>query len=228
MRFLLGSSVFHDNKPERVEMTKLWLENMRRMDVQPERTVIIAEGDSFVFVPPNNDKISVVRLSGDLGHIHQHLDNGPKSHHAYTGWSASVLSLAMLAYVNETDFVYKESDCLAFGPWVQRMYRDLGDNNWAFGPKMTSAPFMACQQSLFLVRHRAIPTFVRLFLQHGPENNRASIGENRFMRMAVEMKPSFLSFGVDRMRPIPWGDEVYYFQQPNPEELTEAKRRNLI
>lgn len=229
MKFLLGTSVFDGGKPERQAMTRLWLDNLATMDVQPARVVVIAEGGAKV--PNVAWGVDVVRLTGDLGHIHQHLDNGPKSHLAFTGWSASVMALAMLAYIDEADFVYRESDCMAFGPWVTRIYRDLGDAEWVFGPKMKTAPFMACAQSLFLIRHRFIPAFVRLFLSEGPEDDRGRIGETRFMNIARKMPredTAFLSFGADRERPIPWDDEAFYFQQPTAAELEEAKRRNLI
>jgi hypothetical protein len=229
MRFLLGTSVFDGGKQERRDMTVLWERNNRLMDMKPTRTVVISEGNSRV--PSMGFATDVVRLTGDLGHVHQHIDNGPKSHHAFTGWSASMLALAMLAYVDEADFIYKESDCLAFGPWVWKIYSDLGNADWVFGPKMTAAPWMACAQSLFLVRHRFIPAFVRLFLSFGPEDDRSRIGETRFVEMARKMpreETAYLSFGVDRMRPIPWGAPVWYCQQWTAEELAEARRRNII
>lgn len=224
MKILLGTSFFDGGKPERQDMARLWVENIAWMDVKPAKVVAIGEGGARV---PSlwGD---VVRLTGDLGHIHQHLDGGPKSHHAFTGWSASVMALALLAYIDEADFIYRESDCLAFGPWVTRMYRDCGDAGWVFGPKMNRAPWMACQQSLFLVKHAMIPRFVSQFLLHGPENDRLRIGETRFVAMEGVMPAARLSFGVDRMRPIPWDDEVWYAQQWSAEELAEAKRRGLI
>lgn len=235
MRFLLGSSFFFGASTFKREVFELWCENMEHVAKRASRTVMIYEGGSTPpFFPTWAES---VRLNGDLGHIHQHLDNGPKSHHAFTGWSASVMALAMLAYLDESDFVYVESDCFPFGPWVDRMYADCGDKAWVFGPKMTSAPWMACAQSLFMVRHKAIPDFVRMFLSNGPENSRHLIGETRFVKMAEFRYPSefhpvlpaaYLSFGVDRMRPIPWDEPVMYFQQPTPAELAEAKRRNLL
>lgn len=224
MRFLLGTSFFDGGKPERQAMARLWVENIARMDVKPTKIVAIGEGGARV----PSFWGDVVRLTGDLGHIHQHLDGGPKAHHAFTGWSASVMALAMLAYIDEADFVYRESDCLAFGPWVTRLYRDCGDRGWVFGPKMTAAPWMACAQSIFLVKHATIPWFVRTFLAEGPENDRERIGETRFVRMERGMPAARLSFGVDRMRPIPWDDEVFYFQQPTRDDIAEANRRGLI
>lgn len=233
MRIFLGTSFFDGGKPERQAMAKLWVENVARMDVKPTKIVAIGEGNAVVPALWGD----VVRLTGNLGHIHQHLDNGPKSHHAFTGWSASVMALAWLSYIDESDFLYRESDCLAFGPWVTRMYRDLGNADWVFGPKMKSAPWMACAQSLFLVRHKAIPDFVYRFLSYGPENHRDNIGETRFVKMAKFTYPheftpalpaAYLSFGCDRERPIPWDDDCFYAQQWTPAELEEAKRRNLI
>jgi hypothetical protein len=225
MRFLLGTSFFDGGKPERQETARLWVENIARMDVKPTKIVAIGEGGARV----PSFWGDVVRLTGDLGHIHQHLDGGPKSHHAFTGWSASVMALALLAYIDEADFVYRESDCLAFGPWVAQLYRDCGDHGWVFGQKMKSAPWMACAQSLFMVKHSMIPNFVRGFLINGPENDRARIGETRFIRMEDTLgRAGRLSFGVDRERPIPWDAPAFYFQQPTRAELEEAARRNLI
>lgn len=224
MRILLGTSFFDGGDPKRQQMAQLWAANVARMDVTPTKIVCIGEGGAFV---PSVWGDSV-RLTGNLGHIHQHLDNGPKSHHAFTGWSASMLALAMLAYVDECDFIYRESDCLAWGPWVARMNRDCGDAAMVFGPKMRGKPFMACAQSLFLVRHKWIPTFVRLYISLGAEDNRANIGENKFVRIADHLHTARLSFGCDRERPIPWDAEVFYAQQFSDAELEEGKRRGLI
>ena len=37
-----------------------------------------------------------------------------------------------------------------------------------------------------------------------------------------------LSFGGDRMRPLPWDTEVWYAQQWTQNELDEAKSRGLL
>lgn len=233
MRFLIGSSFFSGKSDPAVhwERALMWAQNTAKADVQPTRTVVILEGGTK-FPGPNVTSASwrtdVIRLTGDLGHVHDHLDHGPKSHLDFTGWSASMLALAMTAYVDEADFIYKESDCFAFGPWVKQIYQDCGDRGWVFGPKMTSAPWMACAQSFFLVKHKTIPRFVEEFLKHGPENRREKIGEMRFVEMSRVIAASHLSFGVDRMRPIPWDDKVYYFQQPTAADIEEAQRRHLI
>lgn len=224
MRFLLGSSFF-SNTPFKREVDAAWHHNLQRMDVRPASMVSIWEGGLWNHWDFRG-RTQEVNLTGDLGHIGAHLNNS-KPHHL-TGWSASMCALAMLAYVDEADFIYKESDCLAFGPWVPKMYEDIGDGEFLFGPPMTSAPWMSCAQSLFMVKHHFIPAFVSTYLSLGPD--RAHLGEDKFIHVA-NCYPNLtrkLSFGVDRMRPIPWDDKVFYFQQPTPEELAECYNRNLL
>lgn len=229
MRWLLGSSFYDRGKggPSlRREFAAIWAENNARADVKPTRTVVISEGGSKM--PNVGWATDVVRLTGDLGHCHDLIEG--RKPHEFSGWSATMLAAALMAYTDEADFIYKESDCLAFGPWVKQIYDDLGTGDIVFGGKMTSPPWMPCAQSLFLVRHKAIPMFVRTYLALGGDNNRTNLGEHKFVKLAstFPMKVRHLSFGVDRERPIPWNAPVFYFQQPTIAEIDEARTRGLI
>ncbi len=230
MRFLLGTSFFIGGPRNVRDLSDYWMRNLNRIDVQPAATVVIGEGGSFpMSCCKSTDRLTFIPLSGDLGNW-QDVMTGKKAN-AHSGWSASVMTLAMLAYMNESDLIFKESDCLAFGPWVQQMYADLGDGDIVFGPKMKSAPWMACAQSLFLVRHSFIPQFVAYLLNRGPEKSEMELGEQRFAQMASKLpkaKVRYLSFPGDRERPIQWDAPVQYFQQPTQAELDEAQRRGLI
>jgi hypothetical protein len=218
MRYLIGTSFFYDaNNPHKVEMVRLWHQNTIRDGAC--RIVTIYEGGS---IPMSGYNVEQVRLTGDLGHIGSHISGG--KNFEFTGWSASMVALAMLAYVDEADFIYKESDCLAFGPYIPRMYRDLGDGDIVFGGKMTSAPWMPCAQSLFLVRHSYIPKFVSSYLAMG--SDKSVLGEDKFVRRPGKIR--HLSFGVDRMRPIPCNEEVFYVQQLSPQEILNLKQKQLI
>ena len=142
-----------------------------------------------------------------------------------------MLAGAMLAYTDESDFIYVEEDCLAFGPWVDRLYEDMGEAVMAFGLKHQSPPWMPCSQSLFIVRHSFIPTFVSTYLRMGRDGDVRTLGEQKFVIMEQQYGPTLIrrmSFGVDRERPIPWGAEVFYFQQPTKAELEEAATLGLI
>ncbi len=230
MRYLIGSSFFDGGKngPEfRRDFARLWSANVAKQIPAPSRIVIVADGGSKR--PPVGWNTDVIHLTGDAGNCDQ-LVKGERPNE-YSGWSSNMAAVAMLAYADMANFVYWEEDCLAFGDVIGQLYRDMGDADMAFGAKMTSAPWMPCAQSLFIVRHRMIPRFVATYLSLGGERDRNNLGEHKFCKM--EKLFGFphckrLSFGVDRERPIPWDAPVFYAQQWSAEELAEAKRRNLI
>lgn len=230
MRFLLGSSFFEGGKggaTARQLFSVIWWENVKKANPAPDRIVVVCEGNSKLgFKDP---RVDVVNLSGNLGHCGQLL-SGEKPYE-FSSWSSSMCALAMLAYDNESDFIYQESDCLAFGPWVRQMYEDLGDGDIVFGPRHTSAPWMPCSQSLFLVKHRFLPKFVSMYLSFGGERDHRTLGEAKFQMIREEIghdRAKLLSFGVDRCRPLPFDANVWYCQQNTPEEIEELKRRGLI
>lgn len=231
MRYLLGSSFFDGGKNGaafRRQLAVIWAENVARARPQPSRVVIVSEGGSK---RPNVGPLNadIVRLTGDCGHCDQ-LVKGERANE-FSGWSASMTALAMLAYTDMADFLYWEEDCLAFGDVVGQLYRDMGDGDMVFGRKMTSAPWMPAAQSLFLVRHSFIPTFVHTYLSMGGERKPNNLGEHKFVFIESRFgsrRIRRLSFGVDRERPLPWDAPVWYAQQWTSAELEEAARRKLI
>lgn len=224
MRFLIGSSYFNNGKRNQENVSVRWWRLVQKADPKPTRFVVISEADStFLWRDP---RLEVVRLSGNLGHCGQLL-SGEKPY-AFSGWSITMLSLALMAYADEADFIYSEQDCLAFGPWVRQMYADLGDGDIVFGRRHDGPPWMPCSQSLFLVRHKAIPEFVAKYLSLGTDADKDNLGEHKFMKLMESWgqdRARMLSFGVDRCRPIPWDDRVFYFQQPTVDELLEVDCR---
>lgn len=232
MNFLLGTSYYRGGKGGaefRAEVMGHWCHRVSKLDVAPQRVVVVCEGDSFP--PPEVEKhrFETLMLPGNLGHCGDLLNGSKKSE--FSGWSASMILLAMAAYTSECDFIYQESDCLTFGPIVQWTYDDLGDACMVFGRKMTSPPWQPCAQSWFLVRHQFIPTFVSTYLRLGGDNNVRSLGERKFVDIENRFGNSLvrrLSFGTDRERPIDWDAPVHYFQQPTREEIDEAKTRGLL
>jgi len=230
MRFLLGSSFFDGGKngPDfRRAFVPIWQENVAKLRPQPSRIVVVSEGGSKR--PGSYSNTDVIRLTGDCGHCEQ-LVKGERNNE-FSGWSASMTALAMLAYADMADFLYFEEDCLAFGDVIGQAYRDMGYGDIVFGRKMTSPPWQPCAQALFLVRHRFLPKFVSMYLGLGGERTRTNLGEAKFCHIERAIGPKRakrLSFGVDRERPIPWDAPVFYCQQWSPAELDEARSRNLI
>lgn len=230
MNYLLGSGYFHKN-PHGDTFLNLWNSCIERYaDPAPKKRVILSVGNSWPWTESESQFLhsDIINLGGNLGHVDALLaGNG----HAYCGWTASFLALALIAYNAEKDFVYLEQDCLAFGPWVQRAYADMGGGDMVFGAKMKTAPHMPCAQALVLVRHSFIPTMVAMYLACGTDANVNNLPEHKFVSLERRLGPERikrLSFGVDRMRPIPWDDEVFYFQQPTATEIEEVKRRRIV
>lgn len=199
----------------------LWLANTERHSAA--FTAVMASGDG-----PRPNKIPLrvkwMDFVSDLGHVHD-LNNHRKPYH-WCGWSISFVTLALIAYFDESDFIFKESDVLAFGPWVDRMYDEIGNAGMIFG----KAKCMPAVQSLVLCKHEFIPEFVRLFMGTGSEQIKSNEGELKFARLEQQNPGKFArySFGVDRDRPLPYDDEVWYAQHWTSNELAELCCRNLI
>ncbi len=228
MNYLLGTG-FYPHEGAR-EVRDRWEGNVGWWaDPSPARIVTVS-----VACPKGRCKSSDwaygdwVVLPGNLGHVGDLL-NGSKPHE-FCGWSAAVMALAMIAYNGELDFVYLEEDALAFGPWVERMYAELGDGQFAFGRKMQGPPYMACSQSLFIVRHAFIPRFVATYLSLGKDGDPENLPETKFHRIEerfpVECRR--LSFTVDRERSLPYDAEVWSAQKFTPDELEELRKRGMI
>jgi hypothetical protein len=230
MRYLLGSSFFDGGKqgPEfRRAFVPIWHANVAKFTPQPSRVVVISEGGSQR--PNFGWGTDVVRLTGNCGHCEQ-LVKGERENE-FSGWSATMTALAMIAYADMANFAYLEEDCLCFGDCIGQAYRDMGDGDMVFGRKMTSPPWQPCSQAFFIVRHKFIPTFVSTYLGMGGERSRTNLGEAKFCAIEQKFGPRRirrLSFPCDRERPIPWEAPVWFCQQWTPAELDEARRRILL
>lgn len=237
MNYLLGSGYFHP-KTDEDNFVGTWFQNLEKHTdrAPPKRVVIVSVGGSWGPVQKMWEEccpypIDVVELEGNLGHVHGLLGKEPPfKPHAYCGWSASVLALAMLAYNAELDFVYRESDVLAFGDYIGEMYRQLGDGKMIFGSyKENGKHKMPCAQSLFLIKHDFIPKFVSKYLSLPNDRRVDFLPEAKFGYIeASTMGVKRFTFGVDRGRPLPFDDLVWYAQHFTCAELSELKRRGLI
>lgn len=221
-KFLIGSGYYAQHTDEKAAewsnlLRHIWWTNTNR--IQPEPKIVrISVGGSMPVAWRDN-----VCLRGNLGHINDLVVTKTKPH-AFCGWSGAMLALALIAYCDESDFIYKEQDCLAFGPWVEKMYEELGGGNVIFG----SCQIQPAAQSLFLVKHAYIPEFVRLYLSEGPDNDEENLPEHKFARLALAHDWKRFSFGYDRDRPFNVAEPVFYVQQVTPEELEILRNAGLI
>jgi len=139
---------------EKQEFFDIWLKNTLKY-TSPKKIIIISTG----FIPKfNSDKVSVINLEYNLGHIGQQLD-GIKNHY-YCGWSGHILLSAIHAYNSNVDFFYKEQDCLAFGDWINRIYGYGCDFSFGY---CNNAPYNT-EQSLFFIRNAFLLTFMKEYM----------------------------------------------------------------
>lgn len=221
--------------PQNQEQFSRWLYCLKRhASPVPERVYVLGVGGArpneanMKYAKDVGIDLRVITTEGNPGHVGQLL-SGEKNH-LIGGWSAGIITLAMLAYNDELDFVYAESDVLNFGPWVEWLFGDLGDNGMmTFGAEMSRAPFMACSQSLVLIKHGYIVDFVGRYVGHGPETQVAHLPESAWQRMRDDDGRIRRSFWVDdRCRPIRWDQSSVSAQKLTKDELDEAKRRGLL
>lgn len=221
-RYMIGSGFYNPPGGDHDKFFSVWFENTVKY-AQPEDILILSNGGSVI----EGAQGQWIDLPGNLGHTHD-LTNGRKPYE-WCGWSMAFFTLAMLSYCNETDFIFKEEDCLAFGPWVQQMYAEIGDKKCIFGSSKMPHQ-QACAQSLVLVKHHFIPEFVRLYMGTGSERLKENECELKFARLERNHPDHFtrFCFGYDRDRPINYGDAVWYGQHFTPQEMHELRRLALI
>lgn len=221
--FLIGSGYHETGERSRI-LALDWYHNTMRGVPAGTKIAVVSTEKPFPVVSAD---IIDIHAGANLGHVHDLLDK--RVDNEYCGWSISVLLLALYAYNARKDLIFKEADCFAFGDWVGEMYRQLGDHGMIFGryDKMPAA------QSLFLVRHGFIPSFVRTYLSLGPDSNVRKLPEQKF----IDLKTRFtnckcvqqFTMGYDRARPkegILWcRDKAFYVQQVTDDELQQIKQR---
>lgn len=229
MKYTLCSGYYKDR-----DFANLWVANLlKHATPRPENILILSVDNQWhpIWHPFSYQWC----LRGNLGHVGALID-GTKDREI-CGWSAAIMTLAMASYANETDMIYLESDCLAFGKWVEQIYKDLGDGDFVFGHQHQSEPWMECSQSLFLVRHRFIPAFVSDYISFGDERHKDLNGhednlpERKFVKLEQKYGPEKvkrLSFGVDRCRPLPLESPVWYAQRFTAEELDTLREKGLL
>jgi hypothetical protein len=149
----------------------------------------------------------------------------------YGGWWLGFMASAMLAYCNHRDFIYKEQDCLAFGPWLAHLYAVS---------KRTKAPVIigrftqhaySVEQSLVLIRRYAILDFISKYLSiPGTEAVRVGRPELKFLSImkAHPRMVTYMDMGCGRDRPIPYSAKCFYVQHIRPAEMKELKKRGLV
>ncbi len=209
----------------------IWLKNTT-MFARPVDIITIA-APSDQLPAPELRKGQWLYLQHNLGHAHDldSMDISPK----FCGWSAAYILGAMTAYANNCDYIFKEQDCLAFGPWVDLMYRTLDETGCEMLVGRENVMGMRLEQSLTIIKHSFILEFVKLFLEWPGSDG----GKGKYKRPEIKFaeimdysmgKIGHLPFGYGRTRPSFGIDtrKPFYLQQITPQELEILRNGKLV
>lgn len=213
---------------EKADFYKIWEDNTFKYS-SPFDVFVIDPNSQEDLLPEKLDRVKWIRFAnqGCCLHVHDG-DNLNKSYkQKFGGWSLSIMQGMLLAYSNDSDFIYKEQDCLAFNGWVESMYQTLEKKGarMLVGRKQDAAG-QALEQSLFIIKHDFILPFLNAYLSL--QANDAGEGflrpEGKFeylRRLLFEKEMQFLDFGFGRTRPeVDFDFSLpYYVQQLTNEEV---------
>lgn len=215
-KYVIGTGFFSPPDKEenklRNEWLEKWLDNTWNTNLKPEHVYIINSDSDILDIDLLNESSlnTVINLQDNPGHV---FSEGSLK---YCGWSSTVLITAMLAYASKCDFIFKEQDCMCFGPWVERIYQEAEEQNAKFMVKdFKLDPNLGIENSLIFIKHEFIPTFIyewmlivenQLLDQLYPEKITKMIYEN------YKNESGLFTFGYGRDRPINYDDPVFYVQ----------------
>jgi len=201
----------------------IWYENTLRYST-PQKIYLVNVSKHGPVKP--YPEIDWINISENLGHVNDFvLTNDTKT---LTGYTLSVLMGMLLAYNNKADFIYKEQDCLAFGSWVDELYRESRSKNkeMLLGRGHIKGYI---EQSLWLCRHEFLLEFMNRYLSFNA-GDYPLLPELKFAKI-MEMIPDrigFFDFGYGRIRPVQFDDKVFFIQQTTDKELSTLRTKGLI
>jgi hypothetical protein len=212
------------------DLFEIWWNNTisTTMRTVPEKIYIINSGGNM---PEEKKRGDWIDLNYNLGHVCDCMPAGRMpGKHAICGWSMGVLMGAFLAYSNNCDLVYKEQDCLAFGPWAEALGSVLRDGVKITTGKLSSDLPFKVEQSLFGVKYDYLLPFVYQYLNI-PEADYITVPEHKWLHLIENVwkeKFAYLPFGYGRQRPVNYKDTVFYVQHdPVSRKISEAEFNKL-
>ena len=217
MRYTIGTG-YRASESHGAAFFETWMKNTRGHANPVDLIVVNANS-----VPQPQLGGTWLNTFHNYGHV-KTMEKGEK----YGGWWLGFMMGAMMAYHNACDFIYKEQDCLAFGPWVKQLYDDA---------KQTDAPVLVgrfnhkykIEQSLVWVRRKFIPKLINLYLSI-PDTDVTLRPELKFLRI-MKRHPKVVAFtrmGCGRNRPLPLEATCFYAQKLKPAELQALRTRGLL
>jgi hypothetical protein len=135
---------------------------------------------------------------------------------------ASMLVAAAYALANDMDLCYIEQDCLVYGlDKAVKMAQEQCGMWYGFGENSSYKPGWAANSFLYVSNGYLLPFLERMHrIKNWPDGvNKLEQAFHEVMVWSSGINFKYWPFGCDRLRPIPWDQEIFYAQQLNDEEL---------
>ena len=206
-KYIVGTGYFKADQKCENFFTTYWLPNTLA-GCSPQKIVVTNANSPQI---ETDDSVEWINLVDNPGHA-KYMSENVK----FAGWSLGFIHGALYAYSCKCDYIYKEQDCLAFGPWINRMYEACEGYQMVTGT-LWNHPRKAylIELSLQLLKYEFImPFLAKLFSI--PKGEMRMRPEEKFL-VAAESIPNSLThfkFGYGGNRPFNPDDECFYIQKP--------------
>jgi hypothetical protein len=201
-------------------MHKHWVDNTLKY-TDPKAAYVIVQ-DSEIKYPCTDPRFQYIHVPCNIGHVSNMLP------FQLCGWTVAFITGAMLAYSSGKDYIFKEQDCLAFGPWVETIYTHAQKEGKEF--LFGNSREYIIEQSLVWIKHSMIPRAIELYLSiPEPDSRSCYLPEDKFVMIEQKMgsKAGRLPFEFGRNRPWIYQD-VFYIQQVMLHDLDRLEEIGVV
>lgn len=212
-KYIIGTGYYSQSGREKEKQEfflDYWLKNTLE-GAQPEKIVIVNSAAPTFDCPPI---VEWINLTINPGHATD-LDR-EKSDIRFGGWSIGFIMSALYAHSCGCDFLYKEQDCLCFGPWMETLLKDLSGYQMITGELWNYPSRIALLEvCLTYIRYDfIIPFLTELFSIQASDRKKRN--EEKFLDIRDKHPGEIgvLSFGYGGNRPYNLDDPVFYLQRP--------------
>lgn len=218
---LIGTGFYAnaDNYERQLRFLDVWLENTKGHDI------VIVDNSVRPLVLEGHPNVRIVRLNNNKGHADSFKGQFRPQ---LLGVSICWIIGAMIAYNDDRDFIYKEQDCLCFGPWVEELYK-----RGEFYKLVVQMGYALCTPArveccLFWVDYDYIIEFICKYTEIADGDGKVTPEEKFDHVSRLDRRIAPISFGVGRDRPLPFDEPIWYGQRFTDEEMAVLRQRGLV
>jgi hypothetical protein len=220
MSLIIGTGYWKADQKCEDFYVKHWLPNTLKY-ADPEKIIVTNSASPPIKSP---EIVQWLNLTANPAH-----GTKLKENIQFEGWSLGFIHGALYAHSCHCDYIFKEQDCLAFGPWVERMYAACEGKQMVTG-ELWNHPKRdyTIELSLMLIKYEfIIPFLAQLFADLGMGNKVRP--EKKFLTIRDNNPDSIgtIDFGYGGNRPFKC-DDCFYIQKPRWKYETQTRIKTAV